>query len=71
MQSGWNILSGTRGDSKEIVPSGSYKLVSLEKPYPAFAQDRRVGFDTDDFDEIKKQYGYRCATCGSKMPDMQ
>lgn len=66
MQSGWNILSGTRGDNKEKIPSGSYKLVDLENSYSAFAQERRVGFDSDDFDAIKKKYAYKCASCGSK-----
>jgi len=65
MQSGWNILSGTRGDNKENIPAGSYKLIDLENPYPAFALERREGF-TGDWEEIKKIYNYRCASCGSK-----
>lgn len=63
MQKGWYIASGTRGDNK--IPKGSYKLVTLEKPYPAFCVERRKGFD-GDFESIKKAYNYRCATCGSK-----
>ena len=63
MQKGWYIASGTRGDAK--IPSGSYKLITLEKPYPAFCRDRREGFK-GNFDAIKKAYNYRCATCGSK-----
>ena len=65
MQSGWNILSGTRGDNKEKVPAGSYKLVDLENPYPAFVLERREGF-TGNWEEIKEIYNYRCASCGSK-----
>ena len=41
-----------------------YQLVSLEKPYPAFNEHRIE--QTEDWEEIKSQYGYRCATCGSK-----
>lgn len=63
MQKGWFIASGTRGDSS--VPKGSYKLLTLEKPYPAFCVDRRDGFK-GDFEAIKKEYNFRCATCGSK-----
>ena len=63
-QKGWNIASGTRGDDANI-PAGSYKLISLETPYPGFCVDRRAGFE-GDFEEIKKQYDYRCATCGAK-----
>lgn len=68
MQKGWNILSGQRGDKdieNEKIPAGSYKLISLETPYSAFAQERREGF-SGDFDEVKRMYGYHCATCGSK-----
>jgi hypothetical protein len=65
MQSGWNILSGTRGDNKEKIPAGSYKLIDLENPYPAFVLERRKGF-LGEWEEIKKLYNYRCATCGSK-----
>lgn len=63
MQKGWYIASGTRGDAN--IPSGSYKLITLEKPYPAFCVDRREGFK-GDFEAVKKAYNYRCATCGSK-----
>ena len=63
MQKGWYIESGTRGDF--AIPKGSYKLISLEKPYPAFSGERREGFK-GDFEELKRQYDYRCATCGSK-----
>lgn len=63
MQKGWFIASGTRGDAD--IPSGSYKLITLKRPYPAFCADRREGFK-GDFESIKKVYNYRCATCGSK-----
>lgn len=63
MQKGWYIESGTRGDS--LIPKGSYKLITLEKPYQAFCKERREGFK-GNFESIKKEYDYRCATCGSK-----
>lgn len=62
MQKGWYISSGTRGDNG--VSKGSYKLITLEKPYPAYCHERREGFK-GDFEEIKRKYNYRCATCGS------
>jgi hypothetical protein len=70
-QKGWFILSGTRGDveaKKRNVQSGEYMLVSLKKCYPNFTQQRRFyGLNGNDgWEEIKKRYGYRCATCGSK-----
>ena len=44
MQSGFNIASGTRGDVIYNIPAGSYKLIDLENPYPAFFSKRREGF---------------------------
>lgn len=66
MQYGWYILSGKRGDSG--IPKGSYQLITLEKPFPGYCKKRREGYK-GDFETIKKQYGYRCATCGAKEGD--
>lgn len=67
-QKGWYILSGTRKDLASIeLQAGQYKLVSLEEPYPDFTAGRRIEIEGDDyFEELKKLYDYRCATCGSK-----
>jgi len=67
-QKGWFILSGTRKDLASIeLQAGEYKLVSLEKAYPDFTAGRRIDVEGDDyFEELKKMYNYRCATCGSK-----
>lgn len=64
-QKGYYIISGTRGDISEKIPAGFYKLVSLEKPYPAYKPNRREGINSIDFEELKKAYDYKCATCGS------
>jgi len=70
-QKGWCILSGTRHDfeaAERNLKSGEYMLISLEKIYGGFTQRRRTytleGDDT--WEKIKKEYGYHCATCGSK-----
>ena len=67
-QKGWYILSGTRGDNNsQGLKSGEYKLISLEECYPGFSKERRVFKEGDDFfEDLKKAYDYRCATCGSK-----
>jgi len=62
-QKGWYIAAGGR-DNKEVSKSGEYKLLTLEVPYPAF-DGHRID-EVEDFNEIKEQYGFRCATCGSK-----
>lgn len=64
-QKGYYIISGTRGDMNEKIPAGFYKLISLQKPYPSFKSDRRKGIVSTDFEELKKTYDYKCATCES------
>lgn len=65
-QNGWYIVSGQRGDITEIkIPSGSYKLISLEKPYPAFTSHRNINFSGNFWEDLKKTYHNRCASCGS------
>jgi len=78
MQKGWYIISGTRGNhingkynsrernSNLKLQHGEYLLVTLEKPHPAFRGHRKQGLALDDFEELKRAYGNRCATCGSK-----
>ena len=67
-QKGWYILSGTRKDNNSLnLKSGEYKLVSLVESYPNFTKERREYKEDGDFFELlKKEYGYCCATCGSK-----
>ena len=67
-QKGWYILSGTRKDNNSLgLKSGEYKLKSLEDSYPNFTKERReYKEDGNFFESLKKQYGYCCATCGSK-----
>ena len=67
-QKGWFILSGTRNDNaSEAIGPGDYKLKTLEEPYPGFTAERREEIvDGDYWEELKKQYDYRCACCGSK-----
>ena len=67
-QKGWYILSGTRKDNNSLgLKNGEYKLISLENSYPNFTKERReYKEDGDFFESLKKQYGYCCATCGSK-----
>lgn len=64
-QEGFYITTGTRGDSK--IEKGSYKLETLEKTFPKFNPDRRGASIDDTFwRNLKKQYNYRCACCGSR-----
>lgn len=63
-QKGWFIVSGTRGNRHVTLESGKYQLITLEKPYPAFKGHRIE--ETGDWENLKKQYGYRCVTCGSE-----
>ena len=65
-QDGWWIVAGGRDNIVVRVSRGSYKLHTLERPYPDFKKGHRIS-DTTDWTEIKAHYGNRCATCGSKQ----
>lgn len=65
-QKGWFIVSGTRGNQHTTLEYGEYKLVTLEKPYPAFKGHRIRIEDIGEWESLKRQYGYRCITCGSE-----
>jgi hypothetical protein len=75
-QKGFYIVSGTRGDTSVTLESGAalrltandYCLVTLEKPYPGYAgmDGHRSARGGANFQEIKRNYGNRCATCGSE-----
>lgn len=63
-QAGFYIAAGGRDDFEQLS-RGTYKLVTLERPYPGFTKERRQN-TISDWDSIKQEYQYRCATCGSK-----
>lgn len=69
-QSGWYILSGTRGDCecKELdIKAGEYMLKTIDEPYPSYKNLKRTeSLNAGSWDGLKKIYNYRCATCGSK-----
>ncbi len=69
MQSGFYIVSSRRGNylppDKPPPNRSAYLLVKLKEPHPAFSPYRRSDVATE-FEEVKKSYDYRCATCGSK-----
>lgn len=64
-QKGWWIVAGGRDNIVLHLKRGEYQLHTLEEPYPSFKKGHRVNA-TDDWEEIKKRYRLRCATCGSE-----
>ena len=45
----------------------NYKLITLESSYPGFTGQKRVeNISGDYWEDLKRAYNYRCATCGSK-----
>jgi hypothetical protein len=69
-QKGWYIISGQRGDigkDKYNLKSGDYALISTKEKYPSYKPKKRdLTLNKDTWEKIKKEYNYRCATCGSK-----
>lgn len=73
-QTGWYILSGTRGQLSPIdlgftLNNGDYCLYSVSEPYPGRETRKghhRQGADTVDLTELKRIYNNRCASCGSE-----
>ncbi len=70
-QKGFYILSSRRGNNYPTgkpPPRGkaAYLLLTLEEPHPSLRSKREGKIAQEDFEEIKKKYDYRCATCGSK-----
>ena len=64
-QDGWWIVAGGRDNIVLKVKRGWYQLYTLERPYPSFKKGHRI-VDIGNWEELKRQYGYRCATCGSR-----
>lgn len=64
-QDGWWILAGGRDNIVLKVEYGHYQLYTLEQPYPGFKNEHRKTEDLD-WQGLKKAYGFRCATCGSR-----
>jgi|SRR3989338_8252768 len=62
-QKGWYIAAGGRDNVVVHLKRGEYQLYTLEQPYSGF-HGHRVS-DDGNWNSLKKQYGYRCATCGS------
>lgn len=64
-QDGWWIVAGGRDNIVLKVEKGAYQLYTMQEPYPDFKKGHRTS-ETGNWEDIKAQYGYRCATCGSQ-----
>tara|TARA_B100000497_G_C7571125_1_gene344096 strand:- start:230 stop:832 length:603 start_codon:yes stop_codon:yes gene_type:complete len=60
-QNGFNIQGQANG-----IGRGNYKLVGLDRPHPSYVKDKTVGVSAASFEELKKVYDYKCATCGNE-----
>ncbi|MBU1130562.1 hypothetical protein KJ840_00295 [Patescibacteria group bacterium] len=69
-QDGWWIVAGGRDNIVADLKSGEYQLYTLEQPYPSFKKGHRI-IDTGDWNKLKEQYSFRCATCGSREGEPQ
>ena len=58
--SGWNVINERK------FKKTTYTLVSLDEPHPIFLKNRKVESKDLDWNGLKKEYDYMCATCGCK-----
>lgn len=69
-QNGFYVLNkGEEILADETVPSGFHILINLNTPSPSWqsaAKKRLSQLNASSFDEIKKLFNFRCATCGAK-----
>jgi hypothetical protein len=66
-QKGWYILSGTRKDKLGNLNPGEYMLYSINESYPDYTIGRRINsLNIGSWDQLKRSYNNRCATCGSE-----
>ena len=68
-RNGWWVLGkDDQTPDGDQIPSRHHLLFDTSKPHPDFLTTRgkRQNMNTKDFEEIKRNYQNRCATCGSK-----
>lgn len=60
-QKGWYIISSARGNHRKVVEErginflrNSYYIVSLEKSYPSWIPNRRIGISEENFEELEE-----------------
>jgi hypothetical protein len=60
--SGWFVESNNKGGGNL-----AYRLVSVEEPSPGWIPVKRTqGLNVADWDALKAEYDYCCASCGAK-----
>lgn len=68
-QDGYNVYNRYEDVNGEKVPSGYNLLIDLDYPkrdFMARALRRNITMNSSDFEELKRAWNYRCATCGAK-----
>ncbi len=67
LQYGFNILKGLDNLDNFKIKKSNYLLWNLNKIYTNFYKDKRKeDINKDKWLEIKKEYGFKCATCGNE-----
>ena len=72
LQDGFNLYYNNELFLGEKVKKGYYLLSDLDSPKQAWLikkTARSTVLKAKDFNEVKKSFGYRCATCGEKEGD--
>jgi len=70
-QGGWYVLNRgdvyVDGETETRNPDGCHVLITTDRPHPNSALGRRNTVEKGAWEEILKEYDYRCASCGTKI----
>lgn len=74
-QHGWYVLNkGNKLSSGYLLKSGEHCLVNLTEAHPDWSTKnfikRQSCLSSNNWEEIKQFFGYRCATCGAKEGEL-
>lgn len=66
-QYGWYILNKDDAHMNKHTPAGCHVLITTKRSNPSSILHRKNVLSNDDWQEILKQYGNKCASCGSAI----
>lgn len=67
MQYGFNLLKSNEIFQDKKINKSNYCLINLKNVYKNFFREKRkIVIDDQNWQELKKEYNFKCATCGNE-----